>query len=323
MLNRLGWTVAIVGALVLGAGVLWLRLAPQQAAPPPATSASTMSGASAGAAHVTPLAAGPRAAIPAHCAGPAAEQAATTVNAASLETAAVAPSGPAETGWSAYLPLVMRELRTACPPDTPGFAAALAVWRKARGEPGGGVMDAVALKAMVVEWLLRRPFVQATRRGECPPAPDPSGLATALAGETLGGKTVQGAPAALEAWRRMKAAARAEAPEIGADAGLLALGSGFRGPEEEAARCAERGCDTVRRSRCSAHRTGAALDLVLTTAPGAPTFSSAEVDRKALVRTPAYLWLAANADRFGFTPYPYEPWHWEWTGALSPAPAPR
>ena len=31
-------------------------------------------------------------------------------------------------------------------------------------------------------------------------------------------------------------------------------------------------------------------------------------------RTPAYRWLVANADRFGFVPYPFEPWHWEWTG---------
>jgi LAS superfamily LD-carboxypeptidase LdcB len=30
--------------------------------------------------------------------------------------------------------------------------------------------------------------------------------------------------------------------------------------------------------------------------------------------TPAYRWLVANAGRFGFVNYVFEPWHWEWTG---------
>jgi hypothetical protein len=25
--------------------------------------------------------------------------------------------------------------------------------------------------------------------------------------------------------------------------------------------------------------------------------------------------MVANAARFGFVNYPFEPWHWEWTGA--------
>jgi LAS superfamily LD-carboxypeptidase LdcB len=33
-----------------------------------------------------------------------------------------------------------------------------------------------------------------------------------------------------------------------------------------------------------------------------------------MTRTATYRWLLANAGRFGFVNYPFEPWHWEWTG---------
>ncbi len=321
MLRRVGGVVAGLGALALGGAALWLRFAPPMDVPPlrPAVAPPVAAAPPPGAAIEGPPAL-PR---DADCRSGPGREAEAAANAATLETAAWSPSGPVETGWAAYAPLAAREVGAACGPGSTAFAQKLAAWRAAHGLGAGGVMDAPTLKAMVVTWLLRRPFVQATRRGECPPAPDPTGLATALPGETLGGKAVQAAPAALEAWRRLRATARAERPEIAADPGLLAIASGFRGPAEEAARCASRGCDTVSRSRCSAHRTGTAFDLVLTTAPGAAALSTAEADRKALARTPAYLWMAANADRFGFLPYPYEPWHWEWAGAaLTPPAAP-
>lgn len=322
MLRGFAWTIAGLGALVLAAALLWLRFGPASTGGYPQLASPGVRPAPVGRPASTPP---PRPATSADCRRPAVYAGDAAANAASLDAASFAPSGPVETGWSAYAALAAREVGTTCDPASPAFAAALARWRGAHALGPGGVMDAPTLKALVVVWLLRRPFVQATRRGECPPAPDPSGLATALAGETLGGKAVQAAPLALEAWRRMRAAARAERPEIAADPGLLAIASGFRGPAEEAARCAERGCDTVSRSRCSAHRTGTAFDMVLATGLDARPLSTAEADRKALVRTPAYLWLVANADRFGFVPYAYEPWHWEWAGtpaAVSPPAAP-
>ena len=62
------------------------------------------------------------------------------------------------------------------------------------------------------------------------------------------------------------------------------------------------------------HRTGLAFDFVLGNGPGDALFSTSPANRLALSQTPAYRWLVANADRFGFVNYPYEPWHWEWTG---------
>ena len=37
-------------------------------------------------------------------------------------------------------------------------------------------------------------------------------------------------------------------------------------------------------------------------------------NRALQIQTPVYQWLVRNAERFGFQPYYYEPWHWEYTG---------
>jgi LAS superfamily LD-carboxypeptidase LdcB len=140
-------------------------------------------------------------------------------------------------------------------------------------------------------------------------------LATAAPNESFGGKIIQIRAAALEAYRRMVAAARAEDPEIAADAEALTIFSGYRSPSYDAERCARDGnCNGVTRAQCSAHRTGLAFDLVVGHAPGYTVDSSADPNRLHMTRTPAYLWLVDNAQRFGFVNYVFEPWHWEWTG---------
>ena len=120
---------------------------------------------------------------------------------------------------------------------------------------------------------------------------------------------------ALDAYRRMVAAARAQAPALAADHRLLTIFSGYRDPLADAARCAtEQNCDTVVRANCSAHLTGLAVDLYLGAAPGYSPDSAADPNRLYLSQTDAYRWLVAHAGEFGFVNYPFEPWHWEWTG---------
>lgn len=51
----------------------------------------------------------------------------------------------------------------------------------------------------------------------------------------------------------------------------------------------------------SAHRTGRAVDLIM---------SSNYPSR--LKKAPEYLWLRANAVKYGFYNYEVEPWHWEY-----------
>lgn len=260
--------------------------------------------------HGAPPAQRPRGEAAQGCGG-AAPAGAAESNAASLDTLAWRPFGRAETGWASYAPLVARETGTPCPADTPGFAAALARWQGRQGHPADGVFKPQDFDPMRDAMNLRRPFVQQTAKGLCPAAPPEADLATAARTETYGGKPIRLRAGALAAYRRMVAAAHAAGV---ADGEALKLVSGYRGPDEEAARCADGGCNTLTRAHCSAHRTGLALDLYLDHLPGHDPSSTDDANRAAMSRSPAYRWLVANGERFGFRPYPFEPWHWEWTG---------
>ncbi len=57
----------------------------------------------------------------------------------------------------------------------------------------------------------------------------------------------------------------------------------------------------------SAHFTGQALDLYV----GGEPVSADDRNRAVQINAPVYRWLVKNAERFGFYPYFYEPWHWE------------
>lgn len=237
--------------------------------------------------------------------------AAARANGQSLANLAWAPFARTETGWEIYAPLIGREVSTRCGAATTGFAAALARWQSAHKLAADGKLKPSDFEVMRVAMMLRRPFVQQTAKGLCPDAPADTALAAAAPDEAYGNKPIQLRVGALAAYRRLFAAARAAGVAHGE---VLKLVSGYRGPEEEAARCADGGCNTLTRAHCSAHRTGLAMDLYLEHAPGQDPTSTADANRAAIVRSPAYRWLVANAAGFGFLPYPYEPWHWEWTG---------
>ncbi|MBL8556700.1 MAG: D-alanyl-D-alanine carboxypeptidase family protein [Phenylobacterium sp.] len=238
---------------------------------------------------------------------------AAQANADSLPTLNWAPFGRAETGWEIYVPLVQHEIRTRCPANAEGFAAALASWQAANGREPDGVFGEAVFLAMKSVVQTRREFVRYTAGGACPETPDL--ITAARIEEGYGGKQVWMRPRALAAYRRMVSAARAEVPEIAADPRNLSIFSGYRSPSADAARCqAEGNCDGVVRARCSAHRTGLAADMYVGQAPGFGPDSSADPNRLFMTRTATYRWLLANAGRFGFVNYPFEPWHWEWTG---------
>jgi hypothetical protein len=248
------------------------------------------------------------------CAAAGWEPAAQT-NAASLRGLAWSPFGRDELGWSIYAPLIAREIGAACPPDSPAFARALATWQQGQGVAPDGLVSAVTFVRLKGVLQGRRPFVLLAAEGVCAAAADETRLAVATADEALGDKPVELRPRALAAYRRMVAAARTEAPEIAVDPDLLKIFSGYRRPDYDAARCAvENNCNGRERAVCSAHRTGLAMDLYLGHAPGYAADSSADPNRLFMTEGAAYRWLVANADRFGFVNYPFEPWHWEWTG---------
>lgn len=232
-------------------------------------------------------------------------------NVRSLDDLDWKPFGVPERGWRIYEPLIAREIGTACRADASGFAAAMAAWQDERKLPATGEMSETVFETMRVAWMIRRPFVLATRDGTCIAGADPAALAALDADEAYG-KSILLDRRALSAYRALRAAARREVPAVAADENLLKVISGYRSPEENDARCASGGCDGPALARCSPHRTGLAMDFYLGSAPGFDLASTAHQNRVWQAQTPAYRWLAANAGRFGFKPYPYEPWHWEW-----------
>jgi len=111
-----------------------------------------------------------------------------------------------------------------------------------------------------------------------------------------------------DAYRTMVAAAKREVPELADDVETLDVFSGFRSPAYDDARCARDGnCGGITRAKCSAHRTGYTLDLVVGSAPGQPVDSTNDTNRLHMSKTPAYRWLVANSGRFGFVNYVFEP----------------
>ena len=239
--------------------------------------------------------------------------AATAANAASLRTLAWKPFHRPEIGWETYAPRIAQEIGVACGPDSPGFAEGLSRWQKKHRLPATGMLDEPTFTVMNGGWELQRPFVRISAAGVCPQAPSGADLTRVDASEAYGGKAIRLRNEALDSYRRMIAAARAEAPAIAADHHLLAIASGYRTPEDDNARCAkDNDCGNVTRAFCSAHRTGLAIDVVL---GGGSPLSTDDANRLRQSKTATYAWMVANAGRFGWVNYPFEPWHWEWTGA--------
>ncbi len=240
--------------------------------------------------------------------------AAIAANAAGLGSLVFSPFGRQETGWIVYYPRIAIEIGTTCAAVTPGFAAKLATWQARHRLATTGALDPETFAAMKVGWQQARPFVRLGARTNCPPPPAPEALATATPRESFAGKTIRVRTMALAAYRAMVAAAMRDRG-IAAEPQSLQIFSGFRDPAADAARCAtENNCNGVVRARCSPHRSGLALDMWVGHAEGFGPDSTADANRRAMVRTPAYRWLLVHAKSFGFVNYVFEPWHWEWTG---------
>jgi hypothetical protein len=252
---------------------------------------------------------------PPPCVDAPAYAAAAAENAASLHTLAFAPFRRPETGWDIYEPLVAHEIGTSCTPDRSGFAAALAQFQARFHLPADGRMTAPTFDVFKGVWQERRPFVMATLHGQCPDHPDQLSLVVPHRRESYGDKLIQLRRGALDAYRRMVAAARREVPEVAANPQTFQIYSGYRSPDMDDWRCqTENNCQGVVRAKCSAHRTALAMDIALPPAPGLRVDDSSDPNRRAMTQSAAYHWLVRNAGRFGFVPYAFEPWHWEWTG---------
>jgi hypothetical protein len=261
---------------------------------------------------------------PATCRPAPAFAEAARLNTASYTTLGWAPFGREETGWAVYAPLIAHEIGADdCSALSTAFAKALAGWQAAHGLPPDGVVTPDSFVLMREAWEERRPFLNLRRTGVCPDAPSDAALAAIAPAESYEGKDIRLRTGALAAYRALVTAAFKETPALRNEPKALTIFSGFRSPASDAERCErEKNCDGIVRAQCSAHRTGLAIDLVVGHAYGYEVDSSADPNRLYMTRTAAYRWMLANAHRFGFVNYAFEPWHWEWTGESPLPPTP-
>ena len=222
--------------------------------------------------------------------------------------------GKQQHGWYLYELLIGETLNQHDDSATADFAESLAKWQKKRGLSADGVLDEDALMGMISQWQSNRLKAKAYAT--------PDQLVTALPTDfydpSRADELRQVERNTYAAYKKMMAAAIADpalklahtAPgELAPGERYLKIVSSFRSREYQ---------DNLRRKSPNAgsaglavnspHSTGRALDLYV----GGDPVDTKDSNRAIQVNTPVYRWLVRNADRFGFRPYFYEPWHWEY-----------
>ena len=212
--------------------------------------------------------------------------------------------GKQQRGWYLYDLLISKALDTNDDPITADFAEEVAAWQKKRGMRGDGVLDEDALMALVSQWQSAR------LKNRAPAQPDQ--LVTAPPTDFYD----PGRPAELrlvernayEAYKEMLAAAAADL-KLAPTSKYLKIVSSYRSREyQDQLRANSPNSGRAGLAVNSPHFTGRALDIYV----GGSPVDTKDSNRAIQVNTPAYKWLVRNAERFGFRPYFYEPWHWEY-----------
>ena len=212
--------------------------------------------------------------------------------------------GKQQRGWYLYDLLISKTLGIKDDPITVDFAEEIAAWEKKRGLRADGVLDEDALMALVSQW-------QSARLKNRAPA-QPEQLVTAPPSDFYD----PGRPAELrlvernayEAYKRMIAAAAADL-KLAPTSKYLKIVSSYRSREyQDQLRVKSPNSGRAGLAVNSPHFTGRALDVYV----GGSPVDTKDSNRAIQVNTPAYKWLVHNAERFGFRPYFYEPWHWEY-----------
>ncbi|HEX8557807.1 MAG TPA: D-alanyl-D-alanine carboxypeptidase family protein [Pyrinomonadaceae bacterium] len=229
--------------------------------------------------------------------------------------------GKQQRGWHLYTPLISRMIEAEGEAAGGGFAAALARWQKSSGLAPSGVLDGETLYRMVSVWQGARLKQKGQARPEellLAPASDFYDPSRPEALRNVERET-------YAAYKRMVAAAAADpslnlrltaSGELASEERFLKIVSAHRSPEYQA-RLRAQSPNSGRAGLAvnSPHFTGRALDIYV----GGEPVETKDSNRALQVQTPAYRWLVRNAERFGFRPYYYEPWHWEYVGDLSAA----
>jgi hypothetical protein len=217
-------------------------------------------------------------------------------------------------GWYLYTPLISRLLNTKNAVGSRGFAKSLASWQRTMGLKSTGVLDDQSLYGMITVW-------QGARLKDREVA-SPDRLVTVPISEfydpTRAEELRKVERATYAAYKKMVAAAVADRSlglargahgELAPGEKFLKIVSAFRSREyQDKLRRESPNSGTAGLAVNSPHFTGRALDLYV----GGEPVDTLDSNRALQVQTPVYKWLVRNAQRFGFRPYFYEPWHWEY-----------
>ena len=221
--------------------------------------------------------------------------------------------GKQQRGWYLY-DLLISETLDHGDPATSDFAESLSGWQKKRGLTADGVLDEDSLMALVSFWQSNRLKNKASATPDqlltAPPTDfyDPSRDADLRQVERNTYAAYKEMIAAAIADPSLKLAHTATG-ELAPEEQYLKIVSSFRSREyQENLRRQSPNAGSAGLAVNSPHFTGRALDLYV----GGSPVDTRDSNRAIQVNTPVYRWLVRNADRFGFRPYFYEPWHWEY-----------
>jgi len=213
--------------------------------------------------------------------------------------------GKQQRGWYLYDELLSETLDTKQSPVSNDFAEAVTKWQKRRGLSSSGVLDQNSWMAMVSQWQGNR------LKNRTSATPDQ--LITAPASDFYDSSRApelrQVERTTYDAYLKMIAAASGDL-KLSAHEKYFKIISAFRSREyQEMLRKKSPNAGSAGLAvNNSPHFTGRALDLYV----GGDPVDTKDANRAIQVNTPAYKWLVRNAERFGFRPYFYEPWHWEY-----------
>ena len=247
---------------------------------------------------------------------PSAFAAAAIQNAALRNELTWSFGGKPQRGWYLYDLLIGRTLKTTEDFGTSDFASAVSLWQKRSGLSADGVLDEDSLMRMVSQWQSNR----LKNRSAATPDQLLTAPPTDFYDPSRAPELRQVERNTYAAYKRMIEAAlddptlklaRTSSGELAPGEKYFKIISAFRSREYQ---------DELRRKSPNAgraglavnspHFTGRALDIYV----GGDPVDTKDANRAIQVDTPAYRWLVRNAERFGFRPYFYEPWHWEYVG---------
>ncbi len=221
-----------------------------------------------------------------------------------------------QVGWYLYVPLIQHALQTESAPNTSEFAYHVHKWQTKNRIYPSGIVNKRTLYSFITHWQSKR-IKRITNAAE-------SQLLTASIANfydpTRDEELLKVHKDAFAAYKKMIAAAitdkifglnYSKEGSLPKEEKRLKIISSYRSPSYQASlRKKTPNASRVQIAFRSPHFTGRALDIYV----GGKPVTTKDFNRAIQVKTPVYMWLVKNAEKFGFYPYFYEPWHWEYVG---------